>query len=194
MNRLFFGLAAACALACSAVLVTSSCGQDREPGARESITALPDFEDALSEELMLALHQAKNFHHIADVYVQSGKLAKASDAVRKILSIPFPKDAPESEDVLLDARARLAKMLVTQGQLDQAMKIVDQGIAPAKRESFFLSNLYTVKGEVHEARAVGLDESDAAAATSEREKAIAARMRSIDIDTTLQKRLMGKTR
>ncbi len=181
------------AAACLALVLAAgaiSCNQPREENSPERITTLPDYDDVLGEDLMLALHQAKNFHHIADVYLQNGKTAKAVEAVRKILSIPFPPDAPESEDVLLDARARLAKLLVVQGDVDQAMRIVEEGLAAAKRRSFFVSNLYTVKGEIHEAIAVTLEDSDKPAADREREKAIEARMKSIEIDTELQKKLM----
>ena len=92
--------------------------------------------------------------------------------------------------MLLDARARLSKLLVVQGKLDEAMRIVEEGIAAAKRRSFFLSNVHTVKGEVHEAIAVTLDDTDKAAADEQRKKAIEARMTSIEIDTELQKKLM----
>ena len=190
MKRSLLLLPAAACLALVALAGTVSCTHDRDSGSQERITTLPEYQDVLSEELMLALHQAKNFHHIADVYLQNGQSAKAVDAVRQILSIPFPVDAPESEDVLLDARARLAKLLVLQGKLDESMRIVEEGIAAAKRQSFFLSNVYTVKGEVHEAIAVTLDDSDKAAADKQREQAIEARMKSIEIDTELQKKLM----
>jgi len=181
------------AAACLALILAVgalSCTQDRDEGSAERITTLPDYDDVIGDDLMLALHQAKNFHHIADVYLQNGNSAKAIEAVRQILSIPFPPDAPESEDVLLDARARLAKLLVVQGDLDQAMRIVEEGLAAAKRRSFFVSNLYTVEGEIHEARAVTLEDSDKPAADKEREKAIEARSKSIEIDTELQKKLM----
>lgn len=190
MKRLLLLAPAAACLALVLAMGSLACTQDREDGSPERITTLPDYEDVLGEDLMLALHQAKNFHHIADVYLQNGQSAKAVQAVRQILAIPFPPNAPESEDVLLDARARLAKLLVVQGSLDEAMRIVEEGLAAAKRRSFFVSNLYTVKGEVHEALAVTLDDSDKPAADKEREKAIEARMQSIEIDTELQKKLM----
>lgn len=190
MKRLMLLVPAAACLALILAVGALSCTQDRDEGSAERITTLPDYDDVIGDDLMLALHQAKNFHHIADVYLQNGNSAKAIEAVRQILSIPFPPDAPESEDVLLDARARLAKLLVVQGDLDQAMRIVEEGLAAAKRRSFFVSNLYTVEGEIHEARAVTLEDSDKPAADKEREKAIEARSKSIEIDTELQKKLM----
>ena len=72
---------------------------------------------------MIALSKAKNFHHKARVYMSDGKLAEATASVREIMSLKFPAGAPEAEDVRNDARALLAKLLVSQSQLDEAMRI-----------------------------------------------------------------------
>ena len=150
---------------------------------------------------MIALAQAKNYHHKADIHVQQAQLVEAMNAVRAIEDIPFPDGAPEAEDVKLDARARLAKLLITSGEIDAAMRVVDDGIASASRESFFVANLHTVKGEVFEAMANLLDEAqeseDAAQAAARQQRARAARRsaimsfdRAIAINTELQKALM----
>jgi tetratricopeptide (TPR) repeat protein len=145
--------------------------------------------DAIGPALMVALGQAKNFHHKAKVYMTDGNLGAATASVRQILSLTFPRGAPEAEDVRNDARALLAKLLVSQGQLDEAARAVDEGLAQSDRESFFVANLYTVQGEIHEARATALGD-DKAAATDERHKAIESFDRSIQINTRLQKQLM----
>jgi ATP/maltotriose-dependent transcriptional regulator MalT len=155
------------------------------------VTQLPEPDDAISEPLMLSLLQAKNFHHQAKVYMADAKLAEATDAVRKILALDFPAGASEGEDVRLDARAMLAKLQIAQGDIDGAMKTVDEGIASASRESFFLANLHTVRGEVLEARVATLDaeqKTDEAKAT--RKAAIEAYTESNRIAETLQKRLV----
>src|SRR6185436_3414384 len=109
--------------------------------------------DAIGEDLMVALGQAKNHHRKAKVYMADGNLPAAIAAVRQVLSLPFPRGAPEADDVRNDARALLAKLLVNQGQLDEAARTVDEGLAQSQREGFFVANLYTVQGEIHEARA-----------------------------------------
>ena len=90
-----------------------------------------------------------------------------------------------------------AALLVAQGKLDEAMKTVDDGIASATRESFFLANLHTVRGEVFEAQAAIADDGTAAgkaqAATAKR-AAIGAYDRSIAINEALQKRLASEPR
>ncbi|MEJ7597599.1 MAG: hypothetical protein WKG01_06790 [Kofleriaceae bacterium] len=167
---------------------------DREPaGGSASVTRVAEPEDVIDQDLMVALAQAKNFHHKAKVYMTDGKLAEATTSVREILSLRFPAGAPEAEDVRLDARALLAKLLVSQGQLDEAMRTVDEGLAQAQRETFFVANLHTVQGEIHEARAANFDSSsDKARAVEARRAAIASYDRSIQINTAIQKKLMEK--
>jgi len=156
---------------------------------RGAVTKLADPDEVISEELMLALAQAKNFHHKAKVYMSDGKSLEAIAAVRQILSLRFPAGAPEADDVRNDARALLAKLLVSQGQLDEAMRTVEEGLASSQRESFFVANLYTVKGEIHHARAALLDDPANAKSIEEKRAAIDALDRSIKINTALQQRL-----
>ena len=163
-----------------------------EDAERGSVTRLAEPDEVIGKELMIALAQAKNFHHKAKVYMTDGNLAEATAAVRQILSLRFPAGSPEAEDVRNDARALLAKLLVSQNQLEEAMRTVNEGIAQSTRESFFVANLHTVQGEVHEARALQLDnEGQKAKATEERRSAIGAYDKSIKINETLQKALMG---
>jgi len=180
------GLLPALALAL-ALSVTACTSSDERP--RQRVTQLPEPGDAVGEDLMIALAQAKNFHHKAKVYLSDGKIADAIASVRQILAISFPDDAPEGEDVRLDARALLAKLLVDQGKVDEAMTVVEEGITGARRHSFFLANLWTVKGEVYEAQAALLEANPAAAADAKR-NAIRAYDESIKINTELQKRLL----
>lgn len=183
-------LAALIMAAGAAGLACSSDG-DRRGG---SVTRITEPEDVIDEGLMIALSQAKNFHHKARVYMSDGQLALATTAVRQILAIEFPAGAAEAEDVRLDARAMLAKLLVAQGQLDAAMTVVDEGLTGAGRESFFLANLYTVKGEVLQAQAEVLAATgqpvDGERAREVRRQAILAFDRSIAINEALQRRLL----
>jgi hypothetical protein len=167
------------------ILITAcwACSQARE-GDVTTHTAEPT--EMVDQKLMVPLLQAKNFHHKAKVYMSDGKLDDAIASVREILSLSFPAGAPEAEDVRNDARALLAKLLVGKGELDEAMRVVQEGIAASSRESFFVANLYTVQGEIHEARAAGLEGS---AAAQEKRSAIESYDKSIQIDTVLQKTL-----
>jgi len=165
------------------VIFITACSQARE-GDVTTHTAEP--AEMVDQRLMVPLLQAKNFHHKAKVYMSDGKLDDAIASVREILSLSFPAGAPEAEDVRNDARALLAKLLVGKGDLDEAMRVVQEGIAASSRESFFVANLYTVQGEIHEARAASLEGS---AAAQEKRTAIQIYDKSIQIDTVLQKSL-----
>ena len=184
-------LALVMGLATTALLCCSS----DERGDQKPVTELTEPRDALRQDLMVALNQAKNFHHKADVYLKDARLDLAIEAVKEVLEIPFPPEAPEGEDVKLDARARLAKLLITKGEVQEAMDIVNAGIKRAERDSFFLANLYTARGEVWEARAVQADE---AGKTDEGKKmrleAIEDFDRSIQINNALLEELVEESR
>jgi len=183
-------------LAAITLATAAACSSDREASPPTTRLADPvdrrgasEAVEAIDQALMIPLAQAKNFHHKAKVYMTDGNLPAAADSVRQILSLHFPSGAAEADDVRNDARALLAKLLLSQNQPDEAMRAVDEGIAQSPRDSFFLANLYTVRGEIHEARAAALGDAKDAAAV-ERRAAIAAYDRSIQINEKLQKQLM----
>lgn len=166
--------------------------RESNPDTQKSVTQLAQPDDVIGQDLMMALAQAKNFHHKAKVYMTDGNVPEATAAVRQILSLKFPAGAPEADDVRNDARALLAKLLISQNQLEEAMRTVTEGIAQSPRESFFVANLYTVQGEIHEARAAQLDTAnEKAKASEERRAAIGAYDKSIQINEKLQKALAG---
>ncbi len=170
----------------------TSCTTNHDAQGSGSVTQVTDPADAIDQKLMIALSQAKNFHHKAKVYMSDGNTDAAIASVREILSIRFP-NAPEADDVRNDARALLARLLVGKGQLDEAMNVVMEGLS-SPRESFFVANLYTVKGEIHEARATQMaaaPDADKAKVSAERHAAIDAFTKSNDIDKKLQDQLMG---
>jgi tetratricopeptide (TPR) repeat protein len=176
------------ALAVAAAGVVASCAQDDRDGEQKKagrITEITQPGDALSEELMLALSMAKNLHHKADVYLAEMRSDEAVKALKEILEIRFPEGAAEAEDVTLDARARLSKLLASQGKLDQALTVADDGIKAARRRSFFLANLHAVRGEVLEGRAVQIEEKQPDEAKALRRDAIKSLDEAIQIEKVL---------
>jgi hypothetical protein len=168
---------------------TSCTSSDHD--APQRVTRVAEPSDAIDQKLMLALSQAKNFHHKAKIYMSDGNTVAAIAAVREILSLHFPPNAPEADDVRNDSRALLARLLVGQGQLDEAMNVVTEGLGQSQRDSFFVANLYTVKGEILEARAAALDADPAnkPRAVELRHAAIDAYDTSNKIDKKLQDQL-----
>jgi tetratricopeptide (TPR) repeat protein len=187
-----YGITAVWVVWVVALAAGTGCSAERD-ASPPAATRIADPSDVIDQDLMIALGQAKNFHHKSKIYMTDGNLTAATASVRQILSLAFPRGAPEADDVRNDARALLAKLLISQGQLDEATRTVDEGLAQSQRESFFVANLYTVQGEIHEARAQAFDASgDAskAAAIDERRQAIASYDHSIQINERLQKKAM----
>jgi tetratricopeptide (TPR) repeat protein len=176
------------ALAACSSCKSQSPSSDREP---PPVTHTAEPSDAIDQKLMVALSQARNLHHKARIYTSNGDTASAIAAVREILALHFPPNAPEAEDVRNDARALLARLLVGQGNLDEAMNVIAEGLAQSQRESFFVANLYTVKGEILEARATAADADPAnkAHVVELRHAAIEAYDASNKIDKKLQDQL-----
>jgi tetratricopeptide (TPR) repeat protein len=178
---------AAWALSILAIVGWSACAGDGE----KVNTQHPEPTDVIDQELMIALAQAKNFHHKAKVYMGDGKPLEAIASVRQILSLHFPPNSPEGDDVRLDARALLAKYLLVQNQVDEAMRTVEEGLAQTSRKSFFVANLHTVKGEIHEVRIEqAVKDGNKPRADMERRNAIEEYDRSIQINKVLQEKLM----
>lgn len=153
-----------------------------------SCSARDDDRPRLSQPLLAALAQARSYHHIADLRLADGDPPAASAALEKILTLSFPAGAPEGEDALLDARARLAKLHLAAGRTAEARRVVDEGLAGARRESFFLANLHAVSGEIFEAEARAA--TDPQVARARRHDAIGAHERSIAINERIQKQLL----
>lgn len=149
----------------------------------------------LDQELMLLLSTARAYHHQADVLLQQGEVAQAVEVVRKILALGLDAKWPEAEEVRLDAVARLAKLLLGQGNDAEALKVVDQALKAGARESFYLGNLHSVRGEILEQQSKRLDQTgDKEEARRVARSAIAAFEESIAINKRLQQRLVQEGR
>ena len=173
-----------CTLAALA-LVVGGCAQNRE-----GLCPCPEGKQ-LDQELMLVLSSARALHHQADIHLQQGEVDRAIEAVRQILASKLDRKYPEAEEVHLDATARLAKLLLGRGEEREALALVDGTIASGPRESFYLSNLHSVRGEILEHRGKRLDTAgDKGGARQSARDAIAAFEQSIAINKRLQQQLV----
>lgn len=171
------------AIAAASLVLSAACNQRRS----RLTPPADDPPSTLGEPLLVALAQAKNFHQRADVNLAAGNIQQAIQDVTNILTIEFPAGAPEAEDTLLDARARLGKLYLGLGELAQAEQVVAEGIAEASRESFFLANLFQVQGEIRYANALTI--TDPALRKEALHRSIESTDRSIEINKKIQKRL-----
>jgi tetratricopeptide (TPR) repeat protein len=173
-----------------AATIGAGCAQERQ---EECCPCTPG--KVLDQELMLLLGMARAYHHQADIQLQQGQVDQAIATVRRILELDLSSKWPEAEEVRLDAVARLAKLLLGQGKEAEALAAVKQGITGAERESFYLSNLHGVQGEILEHRSKRLDaEGDKEGAKQVAREAIACFERSIAINKRLQRQLLKEGR
>ena len=180
------GLGLVLALGAGAGGIGCSRGERKpEPGSSTDKVEGPP----LDRKLMLTLATARAYHHQADVYVADGNNEAALDVVRKITQMTWP-DAPEAQEALDDAFARLAKLELAAGRAEEALAIAKRRLEAPVAESFFRSNLISVQGELLKARAEQLDATDRGAASALRREAIATFQRAIEMNERLQLRLL----
>lgn len=157
---LFVVLAVAAALACA----------EKKSGGTSD-------EGAVDTELMAFLSEARALHHEANLKEDSGDLAGAIGAMDRLVAArrPHPdRPAPEVDEVLGDAYARLAELRLKKGELDPAAEAVARGLEHTPEPTYFKGHLLEVKGLVEEARAAQLaDAGKPEEAAKAKERAIA---------------------
>jgi len=147
----------------------------------------------LDQELMLLLSSARAFHHQADILLQQGKVDQAMDKVEQVLKLGLKPRWPEAVEVRLDATARLAKLLQAKGEVPRALALVKEALKQHEKESFYLSNLHGVQGEILQHRSKELDRAgEKEEARQWARRAMAAFERSIAINKRLQQQLSKK--
>src|SRR5262249_52982497 len=114
----------------------------------------------VDERLLLGLEEARAHQHRANLLLDGGDVQTAIDEVRAVLAVPFPSGSHEGEEARLDAHARLARLLLAQGNDADATGEIERGRKEATSDSFFRAHLETVAGEILEARAKKLAQSD----------------------------------
>jgi len=145
-------------------------------GCRGREGADQDGAPVVDMELMAFLSEARALHHQANLKEESNDLPGAAAAMERLVHARRPhegKTAPEVEEVLADAYARLAELQLRQNALGPAADAVKAGLAHAPEPTYFRGHLIEVEGLIEEARAASLaDAGKAEEAAHAREKAI----------------------
>lgn len=126
-------------------------------------------------EIMAFLSEARALHHQANLKEEAGDIAGAVAAMERLVAARRPHDgkAPEVQEVLADAYARLAELQLKQNALPKAAEAVRTGLGHAPEPTYFRGHLVEVEGLIEEARAAELaDAGNAEQAAKSREKAI----------------------
>jgi tetratricopeptide (TPR) repeat protein len=145
-----------------------------------------------AEVVLLALSEAHAWQRRADLHLIDGDVAAAIIDLKELLTISFPPDAIEAEDVRLDACARLAKLHLSLGGEEgeaRALAQIAAGRKLATHDSFFRAHLEMAAADIYEARASRL--TDPEAQKAERRQALQALEQAIEIDRRLQRALLN---
>ena len=144
------------------------------------------------EAILIMLSEARAHQRLADLKLADGDVEGALAAVREVLLIRFPPGAPETEDVFLDAYARLARLELSRGgesAEDRALAELDAARRLATRDSFFRAYVENLTADVYAARAKRLTDPEAQKQASRREAQALGRV--IEIDRRLQHALFN---
>jgi len=151
---------------------------------------------AVDTQIMAFLSEARALHHQANIKEEAGDVPGAIAAMERLVvtSRPHPeRKAPEVEEVLADAYARLAELRLRKGDLDPAATAVKGGLEHVTEPTYFRGHLVEVQGLIEEARAAQLaDAGNTAEAARAREHAIQLLEEVVKIQDQVIKSSLGK--
>lgn len=151
---------------------------------------------AVDTELMAFLSEARALHHQANLKEDAGDLPGAISAMDRLVAAQRPhpeRPAPEVEEVLADAYARLAELRLKRGDLDPAGVAITRGLEHAPGSTYFRGHLLEVQGLVEETRSSELtDAGKPAEAAKAREHAIQLLEQVVKIQDDVIQRSLGK--
>jgi hypothetical protein len=150
--RLLLAAPAVVVLAFAGAVGLAACGRENggTSGAGTAESAV-----VVDTQVLAYLSEARALHHEADVKEQQGDYAGAVLAIDRLVRAekPHPGDrVPEIEEVLADAHARLAELLIRTHDTERASREIENGLRHAPDVSYFRGHLFEVDGLVEEAR------------------------------------------
>jgi hypothetical protein len=177
------------ATAAVAVVGATACGKSDVP--RPGCPEIAAGGAPIDERVMAFLSAARALHHEADIAEQSGDVAGAVARLEKLVSLPATR-AVEVDEVLADARARLAELRLHQGDLEGAEREVRAGLDRVPAPSYFRGHLLEVEGIVDEARAASLaDAGKTAESASAKARALAHLEEAVRMQEEVISRALG---
>lgn len=165
-------LALVALLVAAAIAIAVGCSQ-KGGGESDQAGAPP-----IDTDIMAFLSEARALHHQANLKEDAGDVAGAIASMERLVTAKRPhpeRKAPEVEEVLADAYARLAELELKRGGLEAASKAIDSGLTHAPDATYFRGHLVEVQGLVMEATAEGLADA------GKKEEAARARERAIQL-------------
>jgi hypothetical protein len=136
---------------------------------------------AIDTPLLAYLSAARALHHQANIKEDSNDLPGAIASLEQLVATKPPRQAPEVEEVLADAYARMAELRIRTKDTAGALRDVDLGLAHAKEPTYFRGHLLDVQAIALEEQAKTLD------AQGKKDDAQAARARALAISQEVVK-------
>jgi hypothetical protein len=143
-----------------------------EGGATAGCPGVESASPPIDAPVMAFLSAARALHHQADVREAEGDVPGAIAALERLVGLVAPR-AIEVDEVLADARARLAELRMDRGDVEGAEHDVEQGLARVQGPTYFRGHLLEVQGRAEEKRAATLaDAGHSAEAAKTRARAV----------------------
>lgn len=184
-------LRAAAALLLLAAGLLAGCELASRPGPGEVACSCEGEARPVDPTLLSFLSKARASHQKADLAEEQGDHAQVIATLDALVRGPHPTRRTEVDEVLADARARLAEHRAALGQFDQATHDIQQGLELAREPTYFRGHLFEVLGLVEEQRASSLA-ADPAAAAAARQRAVRASEQAIEIQDQVIRRSLDK--
>ena len=170
-----------------ALALATGCSKSQAPVCPQAQDAGP----VVDEALLAFLSAARSLHHEADVKVAAGDRPGAIGALERLVALPAPR-AVEVDEVIADARARLAELRLQAGDLEGAQKDVQEGLRHVAGPTYFRGHLLEVEGLVAEARSASLaDAGKSVEATKARTQAVALLEEAVHVQQQVIDRALG---
>jgi hypothetical protein len=154
--------------------IATGCAKRRDEDRVVTIAA--DAGAPVDLQLMAYLSEARALHHAANLREDSNDAAGAILAMKHLVAmrVPHPeRRAPEVDEVLADAYARLAELEAHTKDMSAATAAIESGLAHAPNATYFRGHLLEVDGVIEETRGAMLaDAGDEAGAAKARAHAI----------------------
>ncbi len=148
-----------------------------------------DARGPTDESTMAVLGTVRALHHQADVYESSGDFERASQAIRRVLAIEYPRGMVESEDLKVDAYGRLAELALRRGNADDALSLSRTGLVEGRRDTVFRARLLMVRGQCLGALA---DRARVSGDTAGGDRLRAEAIQSLEESIAMNQRVLGR--
>jgi hypothetical protein len=180
-----------CACVALLAMVFGALACDRGQNASRDCPSAEPAGSPIDERVMAFLSAARALHHEADMKERGGDVDAALGALQRLVALKAPR-APESDEVLADAYARLAELRLGKNDVPGADRDVRQGLDHAAGPTYFRGHLLEVEGLIEEKRAGTLSDAGSVREAAEaRARAVSLLEEAVHVQEQVIARALG---